>query len=163
MTPMRRSDREVHGAEHIRAILEQSKVCQLAMVDDGRPYLVTMNFGYEQAGEELTLYFHSAGAGRKLDILRKNSAVCFTVVAAGVPDFVQENPCASSVTFASVVGEGTAEIVEDAGEKCKGLSLLMQRAVGRAVPFTPAQAAGVTVLRLRVTNLSAKAKMAPHN
>jgi nitroimidazol reductase NimA-like FMN-containing flavoprotein (pyridoxamine 5'-phosphate oxidase superfamily) len=42
------------------------------MSADGQPYIVPVCFGYDDG----TLYFHSATAGRKLDVLRKNNAVC---------------------------------------------------------------------------------------
>jgi nitroimidazol reductase NimA-like FMN-containing flavoprotein (pyridoxamine 5'-phosphate oxidase superfamily) len=46
-------------------------VCRLAMTDKNRPYIVTLCFGYKDD----TLYFHSAGQGKKLD--KKNNSVCF--------------------------------------------------------------------------------------
>ena len=75
--------------------------------------------------------------------------------------------CKSGRFYASVVGQGKAEIVEDSAEKCHGLSLLMERqAAGVAqsmnaphkFEFTPAQAAVVTVFKITSTNFTGKAK-----
>ncbi|WP_414655178.1 pyridoxamine 5'-phosphate oxidase family protein, partial [Fibrobacter sp. UBA4309] len=76
--------------------------------------------------------------------------------------------CKSGRFYASVVGQGKAEIVEDVAEKCRGLSLLMERqAAGasqlmHAAPhkfeFTPAQAAAVTVFKITSTNFTGKSK-----
>jgi nitroimidazol reductase NimA-like FMN-containing flavoprotein (pyridoxamine 5'-phosphate oxidase superfamily) len=41
------------------------------MVDDGKPYVVALNFGYDREGDDLILYLHSAMEGKKIDILKK--------------------------------------------------------------------------------------------
>jgi hypothetical protein len=76
--------------------------------------------------------------------------------------------CKSGRFYASVVGQGKAEIVEDSAEKCRGLSLLMERQAAdsaqsmHAAPhkfeFTPEQAATVTVFKITSTNFTGKAK-----
>ena len=83
--------------------------------------------------------------------------------------------CKSGRFYASVVGQGKAEIVEDSAEKCHGLSLLMERQAAGAAhgsssahstqstsphkfEFTPAQAAAVTVFKITSTNFTGKAK-----
>jgi nitroimidazol reductase NimA-like FMN-containing flavoprotein (pyridoxamine 5'-phosphate oxidase superfamily) len=90
---MRRKDREVAAVEEIRGILESCKTCHLAMVDNGAPYVVPLSFGYEIAGGTLKLFFHSAKEGRKIDILRRNSAVFFAVCVEGEPVFAEKTPC----------------------------------------------------------------------
>ena len=47
---MRRTQNEMKSIEEICAVLDQCKVCRLAMNHDGYPYLVPMNFGYEREG-----------------------------------------------------------------------------------------------------------------
>jgi nitroimidazol reductase NimA-like FMN-containing flavoprotein (pyridoxamine 5'-phosphate oxidase superfamily) len=70
---MRRSEREIKDRALIDAIIRQCQVCRLGLSDGEEPYIVPLCFGYD--GE--TLYFHSAPEGKKLDILRNNSRVCF--------------------------------------------------------------------------------------
>lgn len=72
---MRRDDREVKNMEEIQEILDTCKVCRLGMADGSRIYIVPMNFGYEFEGDSLILYFHGAGEGRKLELIRKNPEV----------------------------------------------------------------------------------------
>jgi len=67
---MRRKDREVTNLDEIRDIIEKCKVCHLAMVDNGMPYVIPLNFGYIIADNLLTLFFHSAKEGRKINILK---------------------------------------------------------------------------------------------
>ena len=66
---MRRKDREVADLEGQLAILEQCPVCRVAINDpaSGVPYLVPLNFGMAAGPQSLTLYFHCAPVGTKLD------------------------------------------------------------------------------------------------
>lgn len=73
---MRRKDREITDICAILELVSECKVCRLAMTDGGIPYIVPLNYGYEYADGALTFYFHSAKEGRKLEILKKNPAVC---------------------------------------------------------------------------------------
>ncbi len=180
---MRRKDREVTGDENIAKIIEQCTTCHIAMVDDadaGMPYVIPMSFGYSLEGGVLELYFHCAHVGKKLDCIRKNPNVAFSMCVENRIEIHEDVYCKSGRFYASVVGQGKAEIVEDSTEKCRGLSLLMERqAAGaphvsssaqsakpaqlmHAAPhkfeFTPAQAATVTVFKITSTNFTGKAK-----
>ena len=67
---MRRKDREVADLEGQLAILEQCPVCRVAINDpaSGVPYLVPLNFGMAAGPQSLTLYFHCATVGTKLEL-----------------------------------------------------------------------------------------------
>ena len=75
---VRRDDKEIKDPEGIRDILKKGLVCHVAMVDDGKPYMVAMNYGFRDD----TIYLHAAIEGRKIDILRKNpDAVKFDTIS----------------------------------------------------------------------------------
>ena len=61
---MRKANREIIDKSAIRAIMEEALVCRIGLCDDGTPYVVPMNFGYDG----VYIYLHSALAGRKLEI-----------------------------------------------------------------------------------------------
>ena len=71
---MRRKEREITAIDEIEEIIGRCDVCRIALTDDNIPYIVTMNFGYS-GGVQKKLFFHSAGEGRKIDIIRKNNHV----------------------------------------------------------------------------------------
>lgn len=73
---MRKNDREVTELTEIMGIIKKCVVCRLGMVDDGTPYIVPLNFGYEFDGAALTLYFHCAKEGRRIDRYSTPLAVC---------------------------------------------------------------------------------------
>ena len=155
---MRRKDRQITEIEAIRAILDKAKVLHLAMIDGARPYVVPMNYGYALAAGRLTLYLHSAKEGRKLDILSKNSAVAFVLEADVSPVSGGEIPCKYGAAYASVMGEGTAVLLDDPVQKIEALQILMKTQTGREFAFTPAMAESVAVIRVNVDSFTAKAR-----
>ena len=174
---MRRKDREVLGDENIAKIIEQCTTCHVAMMDDanaGAPYVIPLSFGYSLEGGVLELYFHCAHVGKKLDCIRKNPNVAFSMCVENRIEIYEDVYCKSGRFYASVVGQGKAEVVEEVSEKRRGLSLLMERqsagalqssgsaqsmhAAPRKFEFTPEQAATVTVFKITSTNFTGKAK-----
>ena len=74
---MRRKEREVTDIKEIREVLDSCKVCRLGIADEGGAYIVPLNYGYRLEDGVLTLYFHGAKEGKKLDLIRKNPEVGF--------------------------------------------------------------------------------------
>ncbi len=72
---MRRTDREITSSEAME-LLAQAKHGVLSMIDaDGGPYAVPVN----HAVVDGCIIIHCAVRGRKLDNLRKDVRVCYTV------------------------------------------------------------------------------------
>ncbi len=71
---MRRTDREVKDTAEIMKIIEKCDVCRLGLSDGNVPYVVPMNYGYEYSDGKLTLYFHGAKEGKKLQIIQNNAS-----------------------------------------------------------------------------------------
>lgn len=75
--PMRRANREI-PEEAAKHLLKQSRRGVLAVNgDDGYPFAIPVNYFYNQ--EQDKIYFHGAKSGHKVDALKKNDKVCFTV------------------------------------------------------------------------------------
>lgn len=153
---MRRKDRAVEDLDGILEIIEKCKVIRLAMSDERAPYIVPLTFGYRCENGRFEFCFHCAGEGKKLDRIRANPRVAFemdcdrTLVTA-------ESPCGYSCRYQSVIGVGTASIVCEREEKKKLLSCYMKHQTGQSFEFGDAQADAVTVCRIEVEELSAKA------
>lgn len=152
---MRRKDREITDIDEIKAILIKSSVCRVAFFDEEYPYIVPLNFGFEEERGRFTLYFHCAGEGKKLDLLKCNSKVAFEM---DCPDKLIEGDkaCYSTMTFESVCGNGTLETVGD-DEKIPAMRLLMrQYSDKREFDFDAFEVKAVTVLKLTVNELTGK-------
>lgn len=153
---MRRTDRAVTDHEQIKSIIEQAKVVHIGMIDNDRPYVVPMQYGFVFADGKLTLYVHCAKEGRKLDIINKNPRVFIELETESAIVSGGDIPCKYGSTYASVMGDGTAIIVDDVAEKIVGLRLLMKTQTGRDFEITEQMTKTVTVLRLDVPCVTAK-------
>ena len=153
---MRRSDRELRDPGQLLEVIDACKVFRLAMAAEGRPYLVPLNFGYAYEGGQFEFYFHSALQGRKLDLLRQNPQVC-SELDCGHALVPADLPCGYSYRYASVIGEGTVELVEEPARKVLYLQRLLRHQTGRDFPLREEQAASVAVGRILVHSLTGKA------
>jgi nitroimidazol reductase NimA-like FMN-containing flavoprotein (pyridoxamine 5'-phosphate oxidase superfamily) len=128
-------------------------VIRLGMLDGAHPYVVPVNF----AREGDYLWFHAARSGHKLDCLRAAPAVC---VEADRFLTLKSGPSACddwTSHYESVIGFGTAEIVEDAATKVHGLLAIMRKYSGRDDwDFTDASVKGTAVVRIRLESLTGK-------
>ena len=156
---MRRKDREVAAPEEIAAILEKCPVGHLALSDEDRAYVVPLNLAWRTADGKMTLYFHCAKEGRKIDLIRKNPNACFEADCSF--SLVKgSSACRWSALFESVIGEGRAALVDDPEEKREALDLLMKRYGFEGTPvYGPAELAEVMVIRLELDEISAKRKL----
>jgi len=156
---MRRVDREIQDRSEMLEIIEKADVCHLALADDEGPYIVAMNFGYQWADGELTLYFHSARSGKKIDIITNNNMGCFSV---DVDHELTTGPqgCDWSMNYKSVVGRGHLEVLEDDAEKQLGLSLIMKHYSGRDDFVFDEKIFSMTlVLKMTINELTGKKKV----
>lgn len=152
---MRRKDREITEKEDIIKILEACKICHLAMVDDGKPYVIPLNYGYSLNGGTLTLYFHSASAGRKIDILKRSGMAAFSLCLEG-GIVTGDTACKYGCLFASAAGSGKVEFIENIEEKCRALSIFFAHQTGEIREFNENQAKAVCVFKLVSNDFSGK-------
>lgn len=157
---MRRRDREVTDPEEVRHILSSCKVLHLGIVEEGKPYIVPMNYGYEFRGEKLFFYLHAAREGRKLDIIRKNPVCCVQMECEG--RLIEGKvACQYGFSYYSLEGFGNACIVEEPEEKIKALSLLMKEQTGKDFEFNERLVSIVSVIRVECDSYTAKHRPLP--
>ncbi|MDR0583276.1 MAG: pyridoxamine 5'-phosphate oxidase family protein [Treponema sp.] len=136
---MRRKDREITETSEIIAVIDRCKVCRLGLSEDGRPYIVPLNFGYSFEDQSLTLFFHGAHEGRKIDILKKNPQVCFEI-DCDHELLEADTACGHGFAFASVIGFGAIEFITAAGEKTRALNFLMKHQTGKPIQYNYSEA-----------------------
>ena len=146
--------------QEIIKILDNSKVLHLGMVDGDEPYVVPMNYGYTLEDGKLTIWLHGAKRGRKLDVMRANPKVFFEM-EYGITPFEGEIACKYGITYSSLMGRGVAEIVEDIEEKKSALSFLMKTQTGKDFEFEDKMAAVVSIIRIDVSEYTAKHRPMP--
>lgn len=148
--------------EDIEEILQKCTTCRIAMIVEGRPYIIPMVFGYRWDNEGLTLYFHCGLRGLKNRGLRENPLICFEMDIEG--ELMGSGPVANrySRAFSSIVGEGRVEFASDLDERRRGFAYIMRHQTGRDdFIYENAYLAVAEVFRLRVENFRATRKLPP--
>ena len=162
MQGMTKREFQITDPEQIMAILENAKVLHLGLAVDNEPYVVPMNYGAAMEDGKLVLYLHSALQGKKLDMIRANPRVFFEM-DWGLTPFEGKKPCQYGLSYSSVMGRGEARIVEDVEEKKKAMSILMKTQTGKDFTFEDRLVSIVAVVRIDVSEYTAKYRPVPEN
>ena len=160
MQGMTKRELQITDDAQILEILDKAKVLHLGLCVDNEPYVVPMNYGYTMEDGMLTLYLHSAVQGKKLDMIRSNPRVFFEMDCDRMP-FEGDKPCQYGLVYSSVMGRGTASIVEDVEEKKKAMSLLMKTQTRKDFEFNDRLVSIVAVIRIDAAEYTAKHRPLP--
>ena len=160
MKGMTKREFRITDENQIRHILDTAKVLHLGLAVDNEPYVVPMNYGYAMEDGKLVLYLHSAVQGKKLDMMRENPRVFFELDCDLSP-FEGEKPCQYGLVYSSVMGRGTASIVEDTAENIKAMALLMKTQTQKDFEFNDRLVSIVAVIRIDVEEYTAKHRPLP--
>lgn len=112
----------IESREEMERILREEVLGYLGLAGETQPYVVPLNYSYA-AGKIL---FHCALTGRKLDAIRRNPRVCFTVgrQTGEVRDHAG-SPC--HVDSDSVICYGRARLLDDLTERATALNAFNRR------------------------------------
>ena len=160
MKGMTKREFRITDENQIRHILDTAKVLHLGLAVENEPYVVPMNYGYAMEDGKLVLYLHSAVQGKKLDMMRENPRVFFELDCDLSP-FEGEKPCQYGLVYSSVMGRGTASIVEDVEEKITAMKMLMKTQTQKDFEFNDRLVSIVAVIRIDVEEYTAKHRPLP--
>ena len=149
---MRRKDKEITDQKLLEEILSTSILCRIAMVDNGIPYMVPLNYGYFNNA----LYIHSASKGKKIEILKNNNHVCFEIENS-VEILKHDEPCHWSTKYRSLIGYGTVDIINDFEKKKEGLDIIMkQNGKTDNNIYNENNVNAIVILKLNINSISGK-------
>lgn len=149
--PMRRKDREITNREEIDAILHAGKVMRIALADNNIPFLVPVFYAYD--GE--AVYFHSARAGTKIDILKRNNNVCFEV-SLDHSVIANDNACDFEAKHRTVIGFGKAYFVNDEAEAIKTLDRIVAKFTDKNFEYPKTNLSRTVVVRIDIESIKGK-------
>jgi len=148
---MRRKEREITDRKEIDEILGLAKVMHLALSDNNMPFLVPVFFVYDGS----SIYFHSAKAGTKIEILKKNPNVCFEVsIDQGVVE--SDVACDYEAKHRTVIGFGKAEFVESEEEKIHALNQIVALFTDKKFEFPKGNLQATAVIRIQIDSIKGK-------
>ena len=149
---MRRKEQEIKDRSIIERILTGSKICRIAVLDKNVPYIVPLNYGYFNN----CLYMHSAPAGKKIRLLKRNNKVCFEIEYSS--EIIKKNiSCDWLTKYRSLIGYGSIEIIKDSIKKRQGLDILMKQHgnPGKNI-YKEEQLKKVVILKLSIEQVTGK-------
>ena len=157
---MRRKDKEITDIYGKMAIIAKCKVCRLGLSDNNYPYVIPLNYGYTYKNETLTLFFHSAKEGKKIDIIQNNNNACFEI-DCDTKLIENETPCDCGYEFKSIIGTGKITFLETKEEKTDGLNRIMKHQTGKEAEhdFSENELNSVCVYKMTIEEFTGKQKI----
>ena len=140
--------------ERIDDIIRRARVCRIAMIVNGNPRIIPVNFGYR----DKTIFIHTAPDSGKMEHLKSNPSVCVEFdLDHGLE--TSERPCGWTMRFESVVGQGTARILTDPDEKRVGLAAIMEQYGGTAEGIPERAVENVAIIQFKLSDLRGKSNL----
>jgi uncharacterized protein len=157
---VRRRERGSYERRTVNAILDEAFFCHVGFNVAGQPYVLPT----VHARIDELLYVHGSVANRMLKTLKGAVPVCVTVTLLdGL--VLARSAFHHSMNYRSVVILGVASEVSDPAEKRRALEAVVERVLpGRTAEVRGPDAqelAATTVLRLPITEASAKVRTGP--
>ncbi len=138
--------------KEIDQIIQNAQICHLACSMNDEPYVVPIAFGYDGK----TVYFHTAQAGKKIDILSVNPRVCL-----GFEEGIQLQPdpdqaCEWSFKYKSVIATGIAEELTNPDKKELALQHIMSHYSSAEWLFDPESLTKTRLWCIKLETLTGK-------
>lgn len=148
---LRRKDREITDRAEIDAIIHSEKLMHIALVDGDMPFVVPVFYAFDGTA----LYFHSAQAGTKIDILRRNNNICFEIsIDHGIIE--NDSACDFEAKHRTVIGIGKAIFVEDEAEKIKALDLVVAHFSDKKFEYPKPNVHRTAIIRIDIDSVTGK-------
>jgi len=144
----------IEDRKEIDEVIRSCKTCYVAMSDEGMPYVLPLNFGYD--GE--TVILHSAQHGRMWETVKKNPKVCINWTLGEELAWQDVHVgCSYRVKSKSVLVEGTIEFIDDFDEKVACLEKTMaQYDSEREFKFSKPSVVNVGIMKVHIDKIVAK-------
>lgn len=148
---MRRKDREITERSEIDNIISSAKIMHLALTHNDVPFVVPLHFAFDG----LAIYFHSARAGTKIEILKRNNLVCFEISEyLGIVE--SQSACDFEACHRTVIGLGRAYFVDDDAEKIRALNLIVAQFTGKTFTYPKTTLDSTMVVRIDIDSVKGK-------
>ncbi|TFD94689.1 pyridoxamine 5'-phosphate oxidase family protein [Dysgonomonas capnocytophagoides] len=148
---MRRKEREITDRKEIDQIISLGKVMHLALSDNNLPFLIPVFYAYDGT----SLYFHSAKAGTKIDILKRNNNVCFEIsVDNGIVE--SDMACDFEAKHRTIIGFGKAQFVESEDDKIAVLDRIVSQFTDKKFEYPKGNLHATAVIRIDIESIKGK-------
>ena len=144
----------IEDKQRIESIILQADACFVGITDlEGNPYVVPMNFGYEND----TLCLHSGPEGGKIEMLQHNNNVCITFSLGHKLVYQHKQvACSYSMRSESAMCRGKVEFIEDMEEKRHALDIIMRHYTKDQFSYSDPAVRNVKVWKVPVDQMTGK-------
>ncbi len=142
---------EQEQQEKLDAVIQQALYCHIAFSVDDQPYVIPVSYGYQ----DNTLYFHSGSKGKKLDMLKENPRVGFSLEHQ-VELKEAKSACKYSMLYASVIGSGKAHLLESIEEKSRGLDIVVGHYNAEPIEYSEKSLRSLEVIQVDIDEMTYK-------
>ena len=154
---MRRKDKEIIDDNDKINIIKKCKICRIGLSENNKPYIVPLNYGFIFDNNKLTLFFHSAKEGKKMDIIKNNNNACFEVDCDN--QLIEaEKACRYNYAYKSIIGFGKIILLEDINEKIDALNKILKHQTDEETDydFPDEELKNVTIYKMVVEEFTGK-------
>ena len=144
----------IEDKQRIESIILHCDACFVGITDlEGNPYVVPMNFGYENG----IIYLHSGPEGSKLEMLEHNNNVCITFSLGHKLVYQHEKvACSYSMGSESAMCRGQVEFIEEIDDPRKELASLLFSYTDNAFSYSDPAVRNVKVWKVPVDQMTGK-------
>jgi nitroimidazol reductase NimA-like FMN-containing flavoprotein (pyridoxamine 5'-phosphate oxidase superfamily) len=142
----------IESGREMEKVLTEERVGYLGLSLHGLPYVVPLNYGYVGG----KILFHCALTGKKLDYIRANPQVCFTVGRQFGDVVPHPQGAVCHVNSDSVICYGIARIIDDAEERRKTLDAFNHCLEPNAKEITVEDVSNCRAVEIRVTEMTGR-------
>jgi nitroimidazol reductase NimA-like FMN-containing flavoprotein (pyridoxamine 5'-phosphate oxidase superfamily) len=142
----------IEAREEMEKVLQEEVLGFLGLSADDEPYVVPLNYTYTEG----KILFHCALEGKKLDYLKRNQTVCFTVARQfdAVEQHEEKDPC--HINSESVMCFGKARIIEDIPERHRALNAFNQHFDPGSDEITLKRTKGCCVVEIKIDEMTGR-------
>jgi nitroimidazol reductase NimA-like FMN-containing flavoprotein (pyridoxamine 5'-phosphate oxidase superfamily) len=133
-------------------VLREERVGYLGLSMQGLPYVVPLTYGYIDG----KILFHCGLEGKKLDYIRGNNRVCFTVSRHFGEMVPHPQRAICHVNSDSVICYGIARIIDDVIERRKVLDMFNQCLQPNAKEITIEDVANCSAVEIQVNEMTGR-------
>jgi nitroimidazol reductase NimA-like FMN-containing flavoprotein (pyridoxamine 5'-phosphate oxidase superfamily) len=149
---MRKKEKEISEKNELVSILKKGTLIRLAFFDETFPYVIPFNYGFADG----CIYIHSAGEGKKIDLIQKNNRVGFEITT-DVEIVKASKACGWTTKYKSVCGAGYAELLTSDNEKENGLDIIMQQhGSPQTGGYDPRSLAKMIIIKIHIESMTGK-------
>jgi hypothetical protein len=142
----------IESAEEMEKLLTEERVGYLGLSQHNVPYVVPLTFGYWEG----KIIFHGSLEGKKLEIIRENPAVCFTVSRHYGEMVSHPQGAECHADSDSVICYGRARIIEDIQERCRILNKFNRRLQPQAREITEEEVEFCCAVEIRIEQMTGR-------